>query len=184
MKAKPALFLLALPLSTALAAENNHSDSHREPQVAHSNKVTPGSILAAQIQAIVETRDLSDESKSRQIAAAIRLAITTTLKNVTDPREATRAVLELTQAATEAAPKFADLIFRTVTTTARDIPVLAAQPGLAETIRAAVSDAVRDAGDAAGGDRGRGDRNNDHHGDNDDHDFHGHGDDHIVSPSH
>lgn len=190
MKTKPALLLLALPLGAGMAAEKNGPGSAPTAQVTRSDrdKVTPGSILAAQIQEIVETKDLSDESKSRQIAAAIRLAITTTLRNVTDPREATRAVIELTQAATAAAPKFADLIFRTVTTTAREIPVLANQPGLAETLRNVVTDAVREAADsAAGSDRGdRGDRGNHHnddHGDND-HDFHGHGDDHIVSPSH
>ena len=158
MKSKPTLFLLALPLGAALAADKINPPSAPASQVARSERVTPGSILAAQIQEIVETRDLSDEAKSRQIAAAIRLALNTALKNITDPQQAVRVVLELSQAAAKAAPRFADLIFRTVTTTAREIPVLAGQTGLAETIRNVVADAARagsDDSEAAGTDRDR-----------------------------
>ena len=183
MKSKPTLFLLALPLGAALAADKINPPSAPASQVARSERVTPGSILAAQIQEIVETRDLSDEAKSRQITAAIRLALNTALKNITDPQQAVRVVLELSQAAAKAAPKYADLIFRTVTTTAREIPVLAGQTGLAETIRNVVADAARagsDDSEAAGSDRDRRDR--DHRGD--EHDHHGDHDDVIVSPSH
>ncbi|MEJ1972680.1 MAG: hypothetical protein WDM96_09545 [Lacunisphaera sp.] len=181
MKTKPALFLLALPLGATLSAQNAGPAAAPTTQTAPGNQVTPGSILAAQIQAIIDTKDLSEESKGRQIAAAIRLAMTTALKNVTDPQEASRVVLELTQAATVAAPKFGDLIFSTVTVTARDIPVLAAQPGLAENVRAVVADTVREtaaAAPAAGADANQGDSPKDAPPE-----FHGSKDDVIVSPS-
>lgn len=150
IKTKPALLLLALPLGATLSAQNAGPTAAPTTQSAPGRQVTPGSILAAQIQAIVDTKDLSDESKQRQIAAAIRLAIVTGLTNVDDPTAAAHLVIELTRAATQAAPAYAELIFSTVSTSARDIPLLAGMAGLTEAVRDVVAETVRTAAIAAG----------------------------------
>src|SRR5262245_36389212 len=94
MKTKPALILLALPLATGIAAESKPAAP--AAHVETSAKLTPGSILAAQIREIAATKDLTPAAKRRQIASAVRLAVTTAVTNVKDPQQAYQMLVEIT----------------------------------------------------------------------------------------
>jgi hypothetical protein len=180
MKTKPALLFLALPLGAAIAQNRPPAPVPASSQVAPADQPTPGSILAAQITAIDETKGLSAPEKQRRIAAAIRLALASALTKVTDPQQAARVVLELAQAAAAAVPRQGDLVFRTISAVAAGIPVLAGQTGLVENVREAIIATVSGTpGAVSPSPQGQGQE----HGRPPDPDFHGRDDDHIVSPS-
>ena len=150
MKTKPVLFLLSLPVAASLSAQNAPVSQPPAPSTQQSEQLTPGSILAAQIRAIVSDRDLSERAKARQIASAIRLAINTVTTNLQDVELAQSLILDLATQAAQAAPTFAALVATTVETTVANIPLLANTPTLTAKVQAAVDTGVKAAAAAAG----------------------------------
>ena len=186
MKPNPALLLLTLPVAANLSV----AASAPAAQVQPADNLTPGGILAAQIREIAGTKDLSQRSKSRQIASAVRLAILTVTTNLKDADQALKAVQDLAAQAAGAAPDFAEVITEAGNDAARHVPLLANVPDVGQKVQDAVLAGLKAAGVAAGearfdtdSDGPRNSRGNDRDR-GDDHEFGGRSDDVIVSPSH
>ncbi len=148
---KPALLLLSLPLAAGLTARQPSSPADQSSQVQQDNQLTPGKILAAQVSEIANTKDLSDRSKNRQIASAVRLAITTVTTNLKSTDDALNAVLDLATNAAKAAPEFADVIREAALDAAQHLPQLSDLAGLGGNVQDAVFAGVK----AAASDSGR-----------------------------
>jgi len=148
---KPALFLLSLPVAAGLTAAESNPPSDPVSAVQPAVALTPGSILAAQIRDIVATKDLSRRSQNRQIATAIRLAITTATAKIKNFDEALKLVEEITAQAAQAAPEFAEVITAAVSEAVQQVPVLAAaQADLKVEIQNAVFAGVKAAATGSG----------------------------------
>jgi hypothetical protein len=189
---KPALLLLSLPLAAGLAAQQPSPPADQSSQVQQDNQLTPGKILAAQISEIANTKDLPVRSKNRQIASAVRLAITTVTTNLKNTDDALNAVLDLVTNAAKAAPDFADVIREAALDAARHLPQLSDLAGLGgnvqDAIFAGVKAAATDSGRAnfeSGGGGGGGGAGGPSAGTQSANSgFGGRADDVIVSPSH
>ncbi len=150
MKTRPALFLLSLPIAAGLAAKDDSSVGTPAPNVEKSDQLTPGGILAAQVGEIARTKDLSDHSKSRQIASAVRLAVTTSTTNLKSPEQALNLVLDLATRAAKAAPDFADVITEAALDAVQRVPLLADLAGVKDRVQDAVFAGVKAAAEETG----------------------------------
>ncbi len=149
MKTNPALLLLAFPLAASLAADNPSAGPAPAASVAASSKLTPGSILAAQIREIAATKDLTPAAKRRQIASAVKLAVTTAVTNVKDPQQAFDLILEITTESAKAVPEYANVITDSAVGVTLRLPALSGRTDLAGKLRDAVSTALDQTGEGA-----------------------------------
>ena len=134
MKPNLAILLLLLPLTAGLEAKDARP-APSEPDPKEQNEApTPAATLAAQVQEIASSTTLSRKSQAKLITSAVRLAITTVIEGIKDPAERLQLALELTTAATKAAPQFA----ATITSAVTGIPAIARIEGALDEIKEAV----------------------------------------------
>ncbi len=137
MKTNLSILLLALPLATGLTAKDDSHTNRPHNTEEQGQAQSPAAILTAQVSEIASSPTMSAKSKTKLITNAVRLAITTATAEIKDQEKRLALALELTTAATKAAPQFATTISRAVSS----LPAIASIKGAADEIDAAVKNA-------------------------------------------
>jgi hypothetical protein len=128
MKFRKTLLVLLLPLAASIRA-------------APPPDLTPESVLADQVRAIVDSR-APQKSKEKAIASAVRFAVLAAIADAKDQAGILKIALRYAATAAEAVPAFADTIAQAVSA----IPAVAAIEGASAQIQATVAAVVKDAG--------------------------------------
>ncbi len=134
MKPNLTLLLLLLPLTAGLRANDTGHAANQHVATEHNEAPTLADTLATQVQDIATSSTMSRKSQARLITNAVRLAITTAIEGIKDPEARLKLALELTTAATSAAPQFA----ATITGAVSGIPAIARIEGALDQIKEAV----------------------------------------------
>jgi len=141
MKTRIALCVFLITASVSLRAED--AAPRGLPAGEQSESLTPENVLARQVSEIAATSGMSQRTKAKRIAAAVRLAVVTTTTDIKDPTQALQSALELAKAATQAAPQFAKSIRDAIIS----IPSIASIEGALALLQAAIKEAAESAGD-------------------------------------
>ena len=134
MKPTTAILLLLLPLTSGLQAKDEGHALNRHGSSEQSEAPTAADTLATQVKEIAASDTMSRKSQAKLITNAVRLAITTATEGIQDPTARLQLAMELTTAATAAAPQFA----ATITSAVTSIPSIAKIEGALDSIKDAV----------------------------------------------
>lgn len=145
MKTRLALCLIPLLITAGLRSEDAANAPSRAIAAEQAEHPTPETVLAAQVSEIAASSGVSQKTKARRIANAVRLAVIAATAEVKDPGQALKIAVGLATVATEAAPHFADPIRNAILS----IPSIASIDGALPQVQAAIAAAA----EAATGER-------------------------------
>jgi polysaccharide biosynthesis protein VpsM len=127
--------MTALSVATGISSEAPPPDERME-EASPAGGVAR---LAAEVSQIANSTSLSRAKKEKRISTAVRVAVVVATTYKRDPREILRTAIELTEAAAQAAPHYADVIASSVSLAA---PVVRIETSAGQ-IRAAAFAAAR-----------------------------------------